>query len=156
MTYLYQHSKKLNFELDFRNPKEQTNEHETRSKDRKARPQNSSSNKRTRPTDNKFSKDRRSNNSRHKTGANQNINTATATTVPAKYQCRRAGCVKRGTHTNHTHNKCKFRDDAESSKTYPNLTKAPPKKGDKRTNQNSSKKRNGATVVPTRTNYNNI
>ncbi len=72
MTYLHQHSKTLNFELDFRNPKEQTNEHETRSKDRKTRPQSSSSNKRTRSTDNKSFKDKRSNNLRHKTGTNQN------------------------------------------------------------------------------------
>jgi hypothetical protein len=36
MTYLHQHSKTLNFELDFRNPKEHTNEREPRSKDRKS------------------------------------------------------------------------------------------------------------------------
>ncbi len=72
MTYLHQHSKTLSFELDFRNPKEQTNEREPRSKDRKTRSQSSSSNKRTRSNDNKSSRDRRSNNSRHKNGANQN------------------------------------------------------------------------------------
>jgi hypothetical protein len=156
MTYLHQHSKTLNFELDFKSPKEQTNEHETRLKDKRTRTQSTSSNKRTRLTDNKSSRDGRSNNSRHKTGANQNTRPTTATTVPAKYQCRRPDCVKRGNHTNHTHNKCKFRDGADASKTtYPNLTKAPPKKGNKRTNQNSSNKRNGAAVVPTRTNYDN-
>jgi hypothetical protein len=155
MAYLHQHSKTLNFELDFRSPKEQTNEHETRSKDKKSRTQSTSSNKRARSADNKSSRDGRSNNSRHKTGANQNTRTTTATTVPAKYQCRRPDCVKRGNHTNHTHNKCKFRDGADASKTYPNLTKAPPKKGDKRTNLNSSNKRNGATVLPTRTNHDN-
>ncbi len=85
MTYLHQHSKTLNFELEFRNPKEQTNEREPRSKDRKTRPQSSPSNKRARSTDNKSSKDRRSNNSRHKTGTNQNTNAATATTAPTKY-----------------------------------------------------------------------
>ncbi len=37
--------------------------------------------------------------------------------------------------------------DVDTSKTYPNIGKAPPKK-DKRTNQNSSKKRSGAPVVP--------
>ena len=155
MAYLHQHSKTLNFELDFKNPKEHTNERETRDKDGKIRPKNPSSNKRTRLTDNKFSKGRRLNDSRHKTGDNQHTRTTTATTVPAKYQCRRPDCVKRGNHTNHTHNKCKFRDGADALKTYPNLTKAPPKKGDKRTPQNSSNKRNGATVALTRTNYNN-
>ena len=57
MTYLHQHSKTLNFELDFRSPKEQTNEHETRSKDKRARTQSTSSNKRTRSMDNKSSRD---------------------------------------------------------------------------------------------------
>ena len=151
MTYLHQHSKTLNFELDFRNPKELTNERESRPKDRKARPQSSSSNKRTRSIDDKSSKDRRSNNSRHKTGTNHSTNTATVPTVPAKYQCRRTSCKRRGTHTNHTHNKCKFKDDVDTPKTYPNLSKAPPKK-DKRTNQNPSQKRSGAPVVPIRTN----
>jgi hypothetical protein len=121
--------------------------------ERLARPQSSSSNKRTRSTDNKSSKDRRSNNSRHKTGANPNTNTSTATTVPTKYQCRRTGCIQRGTHTNHAHNKCRFKDDVEASKTHPNIGRAPRKK-DKHTNQNSSKKRSGAPVVPTRTNQN--
>ena len=82
MTYLHQHSKTLNFELDFRNPKELANEREPRSKDRKARPQSSSSNKRTRSIDDKSSKDRRSSDSRHK-GKNHSTSTATATTVPA-------------------------------------------------------------------------
>ncbi len=41
MTYLHQHSKTLNFELDFRKPKEQTNEREPRSKDKKTTPQSS-------------------------------------------------------------------------------------------------------------------
>jgi hypothetical protein len=153
MTYLHQHSKTLNFELDFRNPKEQINEREPRSKDRKTRSQSSSSNKRTRSNDNKSSRDRRSNNSRHKNGTNQNTNTVTATTVPTKFQCRRAGCKQRGTHTNHAHNKCKFKDDVQPSKTYPNLGTAPQKK-DQRTNKNSSQKRSGAPVVPTSTNKN--
>ncbi len=153
MTYLHQHSKTLNFELDFKNPKEQTFEREPRSKHKKIRPQSSSSNKRMRSNDNQSSKDRRPRNARHKTSTNDIASTTTAITVPAKYQCRRASCKKRGTHTNHSHNKCKFKDDVDTSKTYPNIGKAPPKK-DKRTNQNSLKKRSGAPVVPTRTNQN--
>ncbi len=80
MTYLHQHSKTLNFEMDFKNPKEQTNERVPRSKDKKTRPQSSSSNKRTKPNDNKSSKDRRPSNSRHKTGTNNIASTTTATT----------------------------------------------------------------------------
>jgi hypothetical protein len=153
MTYLHQHSKTLNFELDFRNPKEHPNERDTRSKDRKTRPQSSSSNKRTRSIDTRSNKDRRSNGLRHKNGTSQNHDATTATTVPIKYQCRRTGCKQRGTNTNHTHNKCKFKDDVDTAKTYPNLSKAPLKK-DKRNNQNTSQKRSGAPVVPTRTNKN--
>ena len=153
MTYLHQHSKTLNFELDFRNPKEQTNEREPRSSDRKARSQSSSSNKRTRSTDIKSNRDKRSNSSRHKTGANKNTNATTALTVPIKFQCRRQSCKQRGTSTNHTHNKCRFKDDVDTTKSYPNLSKAPPKI-DKRINQNSSKKRSGAPVVPQPTNPN--
>jgi hypothetical protein len=138
MTYFHQHSKTLNFEFDFRNPKEQTNEREPRSKDKKTRPQSSSSDKRTRSNDNKSSKDRRPSNSRHKTGTNHVTNTTTATTVPTKFHCRRASCKQRDTHTNHAHNKYRFKDDVDTSKTYPNIGRAPPKK-DKRTNQNSSK-----------------
>ncbi len=87
MTYLHQHSKALNFELDFKNPKEQTNERDHRAKDKKTRPQSSSSNKRTKTNDNKSSKDRRPSNARHKNGTNNIANTATATTVPTKHQC---------------------------------------------------------------------
>jgi hypothetical protein len=128
MTYLHQHSKTFNFELDFRNPKEQTNEREPRSKDRKTRPQSSSSNKRTRSSDKSTSKDRRANNSCQKPGANRDTTTSAAETVSIKYQCRRPSCKQRGTHTNHTHNKCRFKDDVVTSKAYPNIGKAPPKK----------------------------
>ncbi len=58
---------------------------------------------------------------------------------PQNINARRASCKQRGTHTNHSHDKCRFKDDVDTSKTYPNIGKAPPKK-DKRTNQNSSKK----------------
>ena len=131
MTYLHQHSKTLGFELDFRNPKEQTNERESRPKDRKTRTPSLASNKRTRLGDNKSS---RFPNTRHKNGTNQNTKTATAATVPKKYQCRRASCKQRGTNTNHAHNKCRFKDDVEPSKTYPNLGTAPLKQ-DQRTNK---------------------
>ena len=127
MTYLHQHSKTLNFEFDFKNPKKHTNEREHRTKDKKTRPQSSSSNKRTKPNDNKSSKDRRPSNTRHKNGTSNIASTATATTVPVKYQCRRASCKQRGTHTNHSHDKCRFKDDVDTSKPYPNIGKAPPK-----------------------------
>ncbi len=96
MTYLHQHSKTLNFELDFKNPKEQANERETRSKDKKTRPQSSSSNKRTKPNDNNSSKNRRPSNARHKHDTNNIAHATTAATVPARHQCRRASCKQRG------------------------------------------------------------
>jgi len=147
MTYLHQHSKTLNFELDFKNPKEQTNEREHRAKDKKTRPQSSSTNKRAKTSDNRSSKNRRPSNSRHKHGTSNIASTSTATTVPLKYQCRRTRCKQRGTQANHSHAKCRFKDDVDTSKPYPNIGKAPPKK-DKRANQNSSQKRTGAPVVP--------
>ena len=46
--------------------------------------------------------------------------------IKASEQCRRKSCRQRNTHTNHTHEDCKFKES--SGKIHPNLGKAPAKK----------------------------
>jgi hypothetical protein len=46
--------------------------------------------------------------------------------IRSKDQYKRQDCHRRGTHTNHTHDECKFKE-SESIK-HPNFGKAPPKK----------------------------
>ena len=54
--------------------------------------------------------------------------------IPIKLQCKRAQCVERGTHQNHTHRDCRFKGEntpnkhTSLDKKHPNLGKAPPKK----------------------------
>ena len=138
MTYLHQHSRTLNFELDFKNPKEHFNEREPRSTERKPRPQTSSTKKRKREDRYKGPSDTKRKSPREK-------DAGTATTVHPKYQCKRPDCIQRGTNTNHTHDQCKFKDRA-TGKRYPNIGKAPPKRT-KPTNQKAPS-RSGAPVVP--------
>ncbi len=52
--------------------------------------------------------------------------------VPFGKHCRRTSCKQRGTHKNHTHDECHFKD-SDSSMTHhkhPNLGKAPSKNED--------------------------
>ena len=138
MTYLHQHSRTLKFELDFKNPKEYHSEKEPRS-------QGSASKKRTRPQEDRT---KRSSNKRHKTP--RTGNDGATKPVPFKFQCKRAECIQRGTSKNHTSNQCKFKDGA-STKVYPNIGKAPPKRL-KKPNRNATPKQGGAPVVPQRPN----
>jgi hypothetical protein len=46
--------------------------------------------------------------------------------IKSSDQCKRRDCRRRGTHTNHTHDECKFKE-SEATK-HPNVGKAPPKK----------------------------
>jgi hypothetical protein len=138
MTYLHQHSRTLNFELDFKNPKEHFNERETRSTERKPRPQASSTKKRKQEDRYKVPNEHKHKNPKEK-------DAGTASTVHPKYQCKRPDCIQRGTNTNHTHDQCKFKDRV-SGKRYPNIGKAPLKRT-KQTNQKAPN-RSGAPVVP--------
>ena len=79
MTYLHQHSRTLNFELDFKNPKEHFNEREPRSTERKPRSQTSSTKKRKREDRYKGPSDTKRKSPREK-------DAGTATTVPYKIQ----------------------------------------------------------------------
>jgi L-alanine-DL-glutamate epimerase-like enolase superfamily enzyme len=108
MTYLHQHSRTLNFELDFRNPKEYVKEREPRSTEKQP-----SSKKRKR-------EDRSKRPSDNKRKSPNNKNTGTATTIPYKLQCKRPDCIARRTSTNHAHDKCRFKDKA-TEKPYPNI-----------------------------------
>ncbi len=101
MTYLHQHARTLNFELDFKNPKEHTNERESRSKERNSNSQSSYTRKRGKSKDDRG---KRSHNPRHK--SNKTSDAETASTVPNNQHCRRPTCIQRGTNTNHAHDKC--------------------------------------------------
>jgi hypothetical protein len=129
MTYLKQHAQALRWEhkLDFRAPKEkekeqdkQKNKDDDQSQKRKTKSEHkydrtSSKSKRTKMTD------KRSPNPKcNKTGDH----------------CRRQQCRDRGTHTNHSHDDCKFKESDTNKKVsfkgsdnkHPNLGKAPAKK----------------------------
>ncbi len=147
MTYLHQHARTLNFELDFKNPKEHTSERSSRSKEHNSTSQTSSTRKRGKSKDDRG---KRSHNARHK--STKTMDVATTSTVPNNQQCRRPTCIQRGTNTNHAHDKCKFKDQPTPTP-YPNVGKAPPKRP-KRTNHNTTPKRSGAPVVPKPANHN--
>jgi len=142
MTYLHQHSRTLNFELDFRNPKEHVKERVSRSTEKQSRLHESSTKKRKREDRSKRPSDNNRKSPNNKT-------TGTATTVPYKLQCKRPDCISRGTNTNHTSDQCRFKDKI-TDKPYPNIGKAPPKRT-KQTNQKAPN-RSGAPVVPQKSN----
>ena len=121
-SYLYQHSHSLGWERDklhFRNPKEKDPRN-------KGDPKNS---KRKSSDNNRVSKSKRLKTDSPKIRPND--------------QCRRKSCQQRGTHVNHTHKDCRFKDSerADDKKhrsltdpkrkkdaRHPNLGQAPPKK----------------------------
>jgi hypothetical protein len=121
MIYLKQHSQALKWEhkFDYRPPKEKerdSNNHknnvsshkkEDRSHKRKDKPDRKSSKfKRVRMTDKASPNPKR---------------------IKASDQCRRKSYRQRNTHTNHTHDECKFKESS-STRHHPNLGKAPAKK----------------------------
>ncbi len=48
------------------------------------------------------------------------------------------GCKQRGTHTNHRHKDCRFKDGDQPSPKHPNLGKAPTKSKDNKSKRESS------------------
>ncbi len=112
MTYLHQQSRTLNFELDFRNPKEHVKERVSRSMEKQSRLHESSTKKRKR-------EDRSKRLSENKRKSPNNKNTGTATTVPYKLQCKRPDCIARGTNTNHASDQCRFKNKVSNGKTVP-------------------------------------
>jgi hypothetical protein len=127
ITYLKQHAQALRWEhkLDFRPPKEKEKE-----QDKNKNKEDSQSQKRKTKSDRKF--DRTSSTSKKvrmtdKRGPNPKH-------AKSGDHCRRQRCRDRGTHTNHSHSDCKFKESdthkrSESdTKKHPNLGKAPAKK----------------------------
>ena len=120
MIYLKQHSQALRWEhkFDFRPPKEK----EKDKSDHKGK--DSSSTKESQPRKRKGKSDHKS--SRAKGIKMTDKSSPNPKRIKSSDQCKRRDCRRRGTHTNHTHDECKFKE-SESAK-HPNVGKAPPKK----------------------------
>ena len=125
MIYLKQHAQALRWEhkLDFRPPKEKEKE---QSKDNSKDP---SSTRERHPNKRKNKHDGKSDRNPSKTKRTHMTDkprTPNPKKIKSNDQCRRQKCRERGTHTNHTHNECKFKEsDATKHK---NLGNAPAKK----------------------------
>jgi hypothetical protein len=123
MSYLHQHYRAMQISepLDFTHPKDKRNGDRVEDKRRDSKKRNCEDkrpvSKREKPL-----KER----SEHK---KRKINK-----IPVKLQCKRAQCVERGTHLNHTHRDCRFKGEntpnklTRIDKKHPNLGKAPTKK----------------------------
>jgi hypothetical protein len=116
MIYLKQHSQALRWEhkFDFRPPKEK----ERDKSDHKGK--DSSSTKESQPRKRKSKSD-------HKSFKAKGIKMTDKSSpnpkrIKSSDQCKRRDCRRRGTHTNHTHDECKFKE-SESAK-HPNVGKA--------------------------------
>ncbi len=143
MTYLKQHAQAIRWDHkpDFRPPREKEKEldkskdkEESHSQKRKTKSNHksdhkSSKSKRVRMTDKRRSNPKHTKNSDH---------------------CRRQRCRDRGTHTNHSHSDCKFKESdtnkkESDTKNHPNLGKAPAKK-QRNTKTNASRPEKHATT----------
>ncbi len=58
--------------------------------------------------------------------------------IPFGEQCRHPPCKQRGTHTNHRHKDCRFKDGDQRSPKHPNLGKAPTNGKDNKAKRDSS------------------
>ena len=125
MIYLKQHAQALRWEhkLDFRPPKEkekeQSKDHSKDPSSTRERHPNKRKNKHDGKSDRQATKTKR-------THMTDKPRTPNPKKIKSNDQCRRQKCRERGTHTNHTHNECKFKEsDATKHK---NLGNAPAKK----------------------------
>jgi hypothetical protein len=120
MIYLKQHSQAVRCEhkFDFRPPKEK----ERDKSDHKGK--DSSSTKESHPRKRKGESDHKS--SKAKGIKMTDKSSPNPKRINSSDQCKRRDCRRRGTHTNHTHDECKFKE-SESAK-HPNVGKAAPKK----------------------------
>ncbi len=123
MQYLNQHTRQLGLEApSFASPKERQNnsnkfeKQKTSSSDRKKNRTDRSDKKRKRTDASDFKTK-----SRGRSGDKKEKGK-----VPFGKHCRRASCKQRGTHKNHTHDECRFKDGDSSSvqRKHPNLGKA--------------------------------
>ena len=139
MIYLKQHSQALRWEhkFDFRPPREK----EKDKSDHKGK--DSSSSKEDQPRKRKNKMDRKP--SKFKRVRMTDKSGPNPKKTKTDNQCRRHGCRKRGTHTNHTHDECLFKDS--DTPRHKNLGKAPPKK-QRNTKTNASQPTKHAQTPP--------
>ena len=131
MQYLNQHTRQLGLETpSFTNPKDRQKD-----SDKSDRKNKSPSDRKKYRTDRSDRKRKRTDASDSKTGSNgKTRDKKEKGKVPFGKHCRRSSCKQRGTHKNHTHDDCRFKDrDASSTPhKHPNLGKAPRKNKDQK------------------------
>jgi hypothetical protein len=129
LQYLNQHTRQLGLESpSFASPKEKRND-----SNKIERQKTSSSDRKKNRTDRSDKKRKRTDASDFKTKSREKSrDKKDKGKVPFGKHCRRASCKQRGTHTNHTHDECRFKDESSSSgqPKHPNLGKAPRKNKD--------------------------
>ena len=129
MQYLNQHTRQLGLEApSFTNPKDRQKD-----SDKSDRKNKSPSDRKKYRTDRSDRKRKRTDASDSKTGSNgKTRDKKDKGKVPFGKHCRRPSCKQRGTHKNHTHDECRFKDkDASSTHhKHPNLGQAPRKDKD--------------------------
>ncbi len=123
MVYLKQHSQALRWErrFDFRPPKERKKDKDN-TNHKNADP---SSKQKDRDLKRKKKTDRKS--SRSQTIKMTDKSAPNPKRIASKDQCKRSSCRKRGTHKNHTHDECRFKESDSATK-HPNLGNALAKK----------------------------
>ena len=129
MQYLNQHTRQLGLEApSFTNPKDRQKD-----SDKSDRKNKSPSDRKKYRTDRSDRKRKRTDASDSKTGSNgKTRDKKEKGKVPFGKHCRRPSCKQRGTHKNHTHDECRFKDNDTSSThhKHPNLGQAPRKNKD--------------------------
>ena len=133
MQYLNQHTRQLGLEPpSFASPKEKQH-NSGKSERQKLAEKLASSDRKKNRTDRSNKKRKRTDASDLKSRSDgKSGNKKDKGKVPFGKHCRRASCKQRGTHKNHAHDDCRFKDrDASStSHKHPNLGKAPRKNKD--------------------------
>ncbi len=129
MQYLNQHTRQLGLEApSFASPKEKQND-----SNKHERQKTSFSDRKKNRTDRSDVKRKRTDASDFNTKSRgRSDDKKDKRKVPFGKHCRRTSCKQRGTHKNHTHDECRFKD-GDSSSTYvkhPNLGKASSKNKD--------------------------
>ena len=129
MQYLNQHTRQLGLETpSFTNPKDRQKD-----SDKSDRKNKSPSDRKKYRTDRSDRKRKRTDASDSKMGSNgKTRDKKDKGKVPFGKHCRRPSCKQRGTHKNHTHDECRFKDNDTSSThhKHPNLGQAPRKNKD--------------------------
>ncbi len=137
--YLNQHTRQLGLDPpSFTNPKDKNN-----SSDKSEQRKSSSSEKKKQRTDRSDRKRKRTDASDSKSKSDYQSKSRDHDKnkkgkVPFGEQCRNPSCKQRGTHTNHRHKDCRFKDGDHRSPKHPNLGKAPIKDKTNKAKRDSS------------------